>query len=216
MTFIVVLQALFATSFPFGKYLLKFASPLFVSGIRMLVAGSLLLFYQYLLPQGEIKLKKEHLLTFLQIIFFGMFLTYGLRLYALEVLPVWKTSFFYNLSPFLSALYAYLLFGEKLSKKQWTGLAIGLIGMMPMLISSSPGEAALREIFHISQYELCLILSVSLHCYSWILIQKLVKHKNYQPVMVNGVAMACGGLLSLIVSYMKEGVVSLSDPYAFV
>ena len=215
MTFLIVLQALFATSFPFGKYLLKFASPLFVSGARMLIAGSLLLLYQYFLPQGEIKLKKEHLLIFLQIIVLGMFLTYGLRLYALGVLPVWKTSFFYNLSPFLSALYAYLLFGEKLSRKQWIGLAIGLVGMMPILISKSPAEAALHEIFDISLYELCLILSVSLHCYSWILIQKLVKHKNYQPAMVNGIAMACGGLLSLIVSYAQEGTVSISSPYAF-
>jgi drug/metabolite transporter (DMT)-like permease len=216
MTFLILLQALFATSFPLGKYLLTFASPFFISGIRMLVSGSILLMYQYFLPQAEFKLKKEHAWIFAQIIVLGMFLTYGLRLYALRVLPVWKTSFFYNLSPFLSALYAYILFGEKLSKKQWIGLAIGLVGMMPILISSSPAEASLREVFNISQYELFLILSVSFHCYSWVLIQKLVRNKNYQPAMVNGVAMACGGLLSLIASYLNEGPVSISDPKAFI
>jgi drug/metabolite transporter (DMT)-like permease len=215
MTFLILLQALFATSFPLGKYLLGFASPLFVSGARMLISGSILLTYQYFLPQGELRVKKEHVWIFAQIIFLGMFLTYGFRLYALRVLPVWKTSFFYNLSPFLSALYAYILFGEKLSKKQWIGLAIGLTGMMPIWFSSSPAEASLKEIFHISQYELFLMLSVSLHCYSWILIQKLVRNKNYQPAFVNGVAMACGGLLSLTVSYVNEGVVSISDPKAF-
>ncbi len=216
MTFLILLQALFATSFPLGKYLLSFASPLFVSGIRMLAAGSILLIYQFFLPQGELRFKKNHLWIFLQIIVLGMFLTYGLRLHALRELPVWKTSFFYNLSPFLSALYAYVLFGEKLSKKQWTGLAIGLSGMMPILISKSPAEATLWEIFYVSKYELFLILSVSFHCYSWILIQKLVRNKNYQPAMVNGIAMACGGLLSLVVSYIHEGAVSISDPVAFI
>lgn len=215
MTFIVLLQALFATSFPMGKYLLGFVSPLFLSGTRMLIAGGILLIYQYLLPSAEFTFKKKHFWIFAQIIVLGMYATYGLRLYALEVLPVWKTAFFYNLSPFLSAIYAYLLFGEKLSHKQWIGLIIGLTGMMPILISKSPAEASLTEIFYISQYELFLILSVTLHCYSWVLIQKLVRNKNYQPSMVNGIAMSCGGLLSLLTSFVHEGAAKITNPSAF-
>jgi drug/metabolite transporter (DMT)-like permease len=215
MTFIILLQALFATSFPMGKYLLGFVSPLFLSGTRMLIAGTILLIYQYLLPSAEFRFKKKHFWIFAQIVVLGMYATYGLRLYALEVLPVWKTAFFYNLSPFLSAIYAYFLFGEKLSQKQWFGLAVGLIGMMPILIAKSPAEASLTEIFYISKYELFLILSVTLHCYSWVLIQKLVRNKNYQPSMVNGIAMTCGGLLSLMSSYVNEGAVNITNPPAF-
>ena len=215
MTFIILLQALFATSFPMGKYLMNFVSPLFLSGTRMLIAGSILLIYQYLLPSAEFKFKKKHFWIFAQIIVLGMYITYGLRLYALRELPVWKTSFFYNLSPFLSALYTYLLFGERLSKKQWVGLAIGLTGMIPVLISQSTAETFLGEFFYISRYELFLIISVSLHCYSWILIQKLVRNKNYQPSMVNGIAMASGGLLSLITSFIHEGPAQISNPSAF-
>ena len=215
MTFIILLQALFATSFPMGKYLMAFVSPLFLSGTRMLIAGTIMLAYQYLLPSAEFKFKKKHFWIFAQIIIFGMYMTYGLRLYALRELPVWKTAFFYNLSPFLSALYTYFLFNEKLSKKQWFGLFIGLVGMMPILISKSPAEANLSEIFYISKYELFLILSVTLHCYSWVLIQKLVRNKNYQPSMVNGITMAFGGLISLIHSYLNEGAAQISDPSAF-
>jgi drug/metabolite transporter (DMT)-like permease len=215
MTFLILLQALFATSFPLGKYLLTFASPMFVSGVRLLLSGTILLMYQYFSPIAEIRFKKEHFFTFVQIVILGMYLTYGLRLYALQVLPVWKTSFFYNISPFLTALYAYVLFGEKLSRKQWTGLMIGVVGMIPMFLSSTPEEASYGEIFHVSYYELCLIISVSLHCYSWILIQKLVRNHQYQPAMVNGIAMTCGGLLSLMTSYGLEGIVSISNPYAF-
>ena len=216
MTFIILLQALFATSFPMGKYLLNFASPLFLSGIRFLIAGNILLIYQYFfLPLTEFKIKKKHLWIFAQIIVLGMYVTYGLRLYALEVLPIWKVSFFYNLSPFLSALYAYLLFNERLSPKQWLGLSIGFIGMMPMLVSRSPQEATLGEFFYISIYELFLIISVSLHCYSWLLIQKLVRHKNYDTSIVNGICMASGGLLSLITSYFIEGPAPIYNPASF-
>jgi len=214
MTFIILLQALFATSFPMGKYLMNFVSPLFLSGTRMLIAGGILLTYEYCRSSARFNFKRQDFWTFAQIIILGMYATYALRLYALQVLPVWKVSFFYNFSPFLTALYAYMLFNQRISKKQWLGLSIGFLGMLPILISRTPAEVG-GESFYISQYELFLIISVSLHCYSWILIQKLVKHKNYQPAMVNGIAMACGGLLSLIVSYAQEGTVSISSPYAF-
>ena len=215
MTFIILLQGLFATSFPLGKYLLTFAQPFFLSGARMLPAGLILLIYQFFFSSAHFTFKRKHFWIFAQIVVFGMFLTYGLRLYALRELPVWKTAFFYNISPFLSALYAYLLFGEKLSVKQWTGLLIGILGMVPILISSSPAEAALGEIFYISYYELTLLLSVSLHCYSWILIQKLVRNKNYPSSIVNGIGMACGGALSLMTSYIYEGPFTVSNPHNF-
>lgn len=215
MTFIILLQALFATSFPMGKYLMNFVSPLFLSGTRMLIAGSILLAYEYCLSSAEFKFKRKHFWIFAQITVLGMYATYALRLYALEVLPVWKVSFFYNFSPFLTALYAYLLFNQRLSVKQWFGLSIGLFGMLPILISQSPAEAAMGEFFYISQYEAFLMISVSLHCYSWILIQKLVRYKNYQTSIVNGICMASGGLLSLGNSYILEGPAKISDPAAF-
>jgi len=215
MTFIILLQALFATSFPMGKYLLNFVSPLFLSGTRMLVAGAILITYEYFFSSAEFKFKKEHFWTFAQIIILGMYMTYGLRLYALRELPVWKVSFFYNFSPFLTALYAYLLFQQRLTTKQWSGLVVGIIGMFPILISSSPAEATMGEFFYISKYEIFLILSVSFHCYSWILIQKLVRYQDYQTSVVNGVCMASGGLISLINAYLLEGTPKITDPAAF-
>jgi drug/metabolite transporter (DMT)-like permease len=216
MTFIILLQALFATSFPMGKYLMNFVSPLFLSGMRMLIAGSILLLYErYRSKDAFNGFQKRHFWIFAQIIVFGMYATYALRLYALRVLPVWKVSFFYNFSPFLTALYAYLLFHQRISTKQWIGLSVGLIGMIPMLISSSPAEATMGEFFYISQYEIFLMISVSLHCYSWILIQKLVKYKNYQTSIVNGICMAAGGFISLLNSIAIEGTPQVSDPAAF-
>lgn len=214
MTFIILLQALFATSFPMGKYLMNFASPLFLSGTRMLLAGSILLVYEFCRSSTSFHIQKKHLWTFFQITVLGMYATYALRLYSLRVLPVWKVSFFYNFSPFLTALFAYLLFNQKLSLKQWMGLSIGFIGMIPILISSTPAETSIGESF-ISIYELFLIISVSLHCYSWILIQKLVRYKNYRTSIVTGICMASGGFISLVNAFILEGTPNVSDPAAF-
>lgn len=215
MTFIILLQALLATSFPMGKYLMNFVSPLFLSGTRMLFAGSILLMYEYYKSIDTFKFQRKHFWIFAQIIVLGQYATYAFRLYALRVLPVWKVSFFYNLSPFLTALYAYLLFNQRLSGKQWIGLAIGFFGMIPMLVSSTPAEASMGEFAYISQYEIFLLISVSLHCYSWILIQKLVRYKNYKTSLVTGISMALGGLISLINAYILEGTPQVSDPVAF-
>lgn len=95
------------------------------------------------------------------------------------------------------------------------GLSIGLIGMVPILISSSPAEATMGEFFYVSQYEIFLIISVSLHCYSWILIQKLVRSQHYQTSLITGISMACGGFISLLNAFVLEGVPSVSDPAAF-
>lgn len=94
MTFIILLQALFATSFPMGKYLMNFASPLFLSGARMLLAGSILLIYEFFRTSTYFKLQKKDWLVFAQITILGQYATYALRLYALRELPVWKVSFF--------------------------------------------------------------------------------------------------------------------------
>ena len=216
MTFIILLQALFATSFPMGKYLLGFVAPLFLSGARMFIAGGVLMIYEYAKSKSGFKFHRKDWWMFSQIIILGMYLTYALRLYVLQVLPIWKVSFFYNLSPFLSALYAYFLFSERLTLKQWIGLTIGLFGMFPILISKSPAEATFGEIFYVSWYELLLIISVSLHCYSWILIQKLVKHEKYETSVVTGATMALGGVLSLLSSFFLEAFPPvITNPIAF-
>lgn len=214
MTFIILLQALFATSFPICKYLLNFTSPLFLAGARFFIAGTILLTYQYFISSA-FKIKRKDFWTFAQIIVLGIYVTQGLRLTALEVLPIWKASFLYNLSPFLSALYAYFLFKERLSTKQWFGLFLGIIGMIPILISKSPEEASLGELFYISIYELLLIVAVSLQSYSWLLIQRLVRYKKYKVSMVSSISMTGGGLLSLITSYAIAGPPEISDPITF-
>lgn len=205
MTLIILLHALFGVSMPISKVLLVSASPLFLTGVRMGIAGVVLLLYEKFKNRKKLQFHFDHLIIFAQIIFFGMFASYILRFYALRHLPAGKSSFlFNNFSPLLSSLYAYVVFREKMTKKQWFGLLIGFIGMIPILIGSSKEEIVFSEFYFISLPEFIMLIAAVFHSYSYILIQKLVRDYTYSPALVNGITMGLGGALSFCISLGVE------------
>lgn len=216
MILILVLYALFATSFLIGKILLNYyTTPIFLAGSRLFLAGIILIGYQYWYNRTQFKFKKKHIWLYAQIVFFGMFINYILRYSALTTLSASKTAFLFNLSPFLTALYSYLVFKETLTKQQWLGLTIGFLGLIPILISSSPLEQLDGEFFFISMSEFAVMLSVACHSYSWIIMRKLIRHKQYSPITINGLTMFIGGILSLLVSIPTEGILPITEIQPF-
>jgi len=215
MTLIILLYALFASSFSMGKILLRYTEPIFLTGSRMFIAGLILLAYQYFWPTAYFRFKKKHWKLYAQITLFGIYFNYILRFWALNYLPSSKTSFFYNFAPLISALYSYMIFNERLTKRQWIGLSIGFIGMIPLLMGTSPGEQKSGEWFFISLPEIAVLCSVALHSYSWIIVRKLVREKSYSPMMVNGLCMTFGGLLALVTSPFVEGIFPVTNVSSF-
>lgn len=201
MMLIVLLYTLFGSSFVLGKMLLAYTTPLFLTGIRMSIGGSLLLAYLFFYAHEHLVFKRKHLFWYIQMILFGIYITYILRFWALNYMQAAKTNFMYNLSPFMSAFFSYLFFNERLSMKKWLGLGVGLIGMLPILMTTSFKEQAVGELLFLSWPEIAVIISVATHTYSWIVMRKLVKHKSYSPMMINGISMTFGGLLALMTSY---------------
>ena len=216
MTLIILLYALFGSSFPICKVLLNYTTPLFLLGSRLLVAGPILLMYHSFINKKPITFKWSHLSYFLQLTILGMYLNYLIRFWALHDLPSLKVSFLFNLSPFFSALYSYFFFKEKMSKLQWIGLVIGFTGLIPLMLTTTLAEQELGEFFLISWQELAVLTSVALHSYCWILIRKLVKDKQYTPMMVNGISMTCGGLMALCTSMIVDGPFPVTNVAGFV
>ncbi len=215
MVLIIALYALFGASFPIMKVLVGQTTHAFLVGCRMTIAGMLLLSYQYFHPKEQFTFQKKHWFWYAQITFFGVYLTYMLRFWALNYMPASKMSFLFNLSPFMSSYYSYLFFKEKMTKKQWAGLMIGFLGLIPVLITTSSSELCLGEFAYISWPELAVILGVASHSYSWIVMRKLVKEKSYSPMMINGISMTCGGLMGLITSFAVENRPPIADPLYF-
>jgi len=206
MTLVLVMNAIVGSSFPISKALLKYCTtPFFLTGIRMLCGGGILLAYQYLAPHARFKFRRKHLWMYAQIVFFSIYLSYAFRFFALDAMPASKVGFLFNLSPFFAALYSYIFFKERITRTQFLGLIIGFVGFIPILVYRSTEEMAFAELLRISFPELAAIAAVAMHSYGWIVIRKLVKFKNYDPAMVNGMAMLAGGFFAMLTSIWLEG-----------
>ena len=164
--------------------------PLFAIGIRMLVGGAILLFYEYVIRGNWVWPTKKDFFYYAQVTTFYILLPYITRLYALRTIATGKASLLYNLIPFFTAIYAHFLIKEKLTKLKVLSLFIGFAGMLPLLYTSDPEQADIIGIFSIA--EIFVIFGVAALSYGLIIIQKMVKDKGYSPVIINGMSMFWG------------------------
>ncbi len=206
MIAIILLHALFATSIPIGKILVGMSSPFFLSGVRMLIAGILLLGYQYFRSRDGFMLNKNHWWLYAQVIFISIYLKYILRYWGLNYLPSGKTSFLLQLSPFMVAFFSYLLFSERLTLKKWAGMCIAFFGLMPLVLMTSTGEPVRATFSFFFLPELAIIGSLIAHSLGLIAMRQLIRDHGYSAPMTNGIRMFGGGLLALMTSFAYEGV----------
>lgn len=204
MFLIVLLYALLASTFTIGKAALFYFKPFLFIGLRMIPSGILLLGYLYFFKRDKFVFHRRDIILFAQVILFHIYATFALEFWSLQYLTSSKACLLYNTSPFITALFSYFLFSEKLSIKKFCGLVIGFLGFIPILLSESRQEAVVGEISFFSTAEIALLLSVVASVYGWILMKKMVKEQGYSPFMVNGVAMIGGGILSFLTMWLFE------------
>jgi len=207
--FLIILQyVLLASTFTLGKAAMAYAQPVFFVGVRMVIGGLLLLIYQYFFNHKQWRLDKKDLFVFVQMMFFHIAISFGCEFWALQYASASKVAFLWNLSPFVTAFFAYHYYNEKITFKKWIGLSIGFIGLMPVLVSSAPEELVSGSWSFLSFAEIVLFVGIIAASYAWILMKDLVTDKEYSPVMVNGVAMLGGGIIDLLAALVIE-----SPPY---
>lgn len=201
---IIALYALFASTFSLGKWLLNFAQPIFLVGIRMSIAGLILLAYQYFSNTSSFRFERKHWSLYLQGILFTCYLPYILRFWGLRYMPSSKASLIYSLGPFITYGLGYLLEKEKVTFKKLLGLTIGFFGLLPVLMVPAPTEDLVGGLGFFSWPEISIVLSITCLSYGWIIMRKLIKDRNYDPAMVNGLSMFAGGVLALGTSILFE------------
>ncbi|RTL06877.1 DMT family transporter [Candidatus Dependentiae bacterium] len=217
MTLILLLHILFASTFTTGKFLSTQTSPVFLTGLRMLLGGVIVLVYLLIKSRKkEIVCNIADWKELAQVIFFGVYANYILRFWALAYLSSSKTCFLFNIQPFLSSLYVYLLYNERLSRNKWAGLLIGFIGMIPILMSNTSSEMGRSVFLFFSLPECAALLSAAMHSYSWIVVQKLVRYKKYDPTFITGTTMTSGGLLALATAWFIQDLPTLNHSNEFV
>ena len=193
---ILGLHALWGSSIPMSKNLLRFASPTVLTAIRMFSSGALLFFINYLRRKTALKLDRTFWFYNGQIIL-AIFFKYQLRNWSLAHMPASKMSFFLNITPFVVALFAYVVFKDRLTPKQWIGLIIGFVGMIPLIITSSIGERGLGEFLYISWPELAIFGAVCAEAYTMIVTRILICDHKQSVLVSNGIRMLGAGVLAL-------------------
>jgi len=207
MTAFLVLLCVNALSLAFtvSKGVLNYASPVWFTAIRMLIAGVLLVGWHVFVQKRSWVIQRTDIYKFLLLGFFHIYCTYVFEFWALETVSAAKDALFFNLTPFITALLSLVLYSEILSIKQWVGLALGFVGFLPLLIAQAPSESLVAGgTSFISWAEIYLLIAVTGGSYGWILLQKLIKHHAYEPIFANGIAMLLGGFGALATAIATE------------
>ncbi len=200
--FILLMNALFAATFPLGKFALQYAGPVFLIAIRMLLAGFLLLGVSY--KSNPWKVFKEDWFIFVRTAFFYVFLAFVPEFWALKYLSSIKTNLLWSVQPFLAALFGFILLSEKISYKKMIALSIGFMGMLPIIFTCDAGEMSFSQMcYSVSWPEFALFVAVSSTIYGWFLIKQLLA-RGYSLSLINGVTMTIGGCACLAASLFEH------------
>ena len=204
MILVFTLYALFASAFTVLKGALEYASPFFIVGSRMTLAGILMIGYAALRYPTALALHHASFIRILLLGFFNIFLTNILEVWGLQYLTSFKTCFLYSLTPFLTALLSYFLLQEVLTKRKWLGLIIGFVGFWPIIAQQSHTELSAGALWAFSLPELAVFCAVLSSVFGWILLQQLVHADQCPPVVANGYSMLFGGILATCLSLLCE------------
>jgi len=200
---VIAIFALFATVFPIGKLALLYAQPIFLTSIRMICAGILLIVYHWWSSYDRVKVTRQLIYNILLLSFLNIYLTNVCEFWGLQYLNASKACFIYNLSPFASAFFSYIWLGEIMTSKKWLGLLVGFLGFFPILLSSSAPEEAIGGVGFLSWAELSLIVAAISTVIGWIIMRQVVRN-GMSVLYANGWSMLIGGVGALATSYAVE------------
>lgn len=213
MILVFLANALFASTYTIGKLLLNYQiKPVTLNAIRMIAGGIILLTISYFFVRKKPIRSPRTLFYLVKIAFFNIYISYVLEFWAMQYVSSIKTTFIYNMGPLITPFYSYLFFGERMTLKKWVGLIIGILGLLPVLVSSSPSEEVFGMIGFLSLPEFTLVLAVMAYCYGWIFVRKLIRQYHYSPITINGYIMTIGGIMSAITALFLESWQPIADP----
>lgn len=203
MFFVFLVFALFSTVFVISKVGLLYSQPLFFLGSRMILAGVLFVGYQLFKDFTQLKIFKTHFWKIICLALFNIYLANLFEFLGLQYLPSYKTSFIYSFSPFISALFSFFIFSEKMNFKKWSGLLIGFFGFLFIFFKESDATAQ-GYLFSFSWPEVSVMFAAISSVYGWILLCQLVKEAACSPLMANGLSMLIGGGFAIAHSAIVE------------
>ncbi len=201
MWLLLLLHAIFASTYTLGKSSVLYASPVFAVSIRMLFSA-VLLFCLLLYQRKSVRIRSKDFLLFFSLSFF-LFYSYVPDFMVLPYITSTKWALIYTLTPFCTALISYLYKSEHMSWVKMVGLCIGFVGVMPVLIFD-PDLEGIGGLWRFSWPEIVMLVCMVSYSYGWVMARRLIRQKKYDAALVNGVGMLLGGAAGLITSPLVE------------
>lgn len=201
---VFLMYALFGSIFSIGKIGIAASQPYFLTGMRMFMAGGLMLGYLYLRAPKSLTIHRSDWWLFFLVAFFNVFITNAFEFWGLQYMSAGKTCLIYSLSPFAAALIAYFFGTERMTGKKWLGLFIGMLAFCPLMLgpwlSGGTSEVSSMELLA----EGALTISAITAVIGWTFVRKLTVERNISPVLVNCVSFLMAGGMCLLTSISIE------------
>lgn len=215
MVVIMMLYALFGLLLTLGKITLFYAHPFFITGAVMFTGGFLTMAYLYASGSTYYNLRWEDGTYYAKSGFFGVFLPLSLQGWGLQYMPATRAACIVSFLPFSTALLAYFLHGERLSKQQITGLIIGLTGMIPAFLTPSSVEKTKAAFGVLPLPELAVVGAVIGFSYNLIMVQQLVKQRSCPAHLASGMGTLIGGFFAFQAALLFERPLTIKNPHIF-
>ena len=201
---------LFASAIVANKLILHTLSPMLFVGIRMLAGGIILMAYNWRRStRFTYSYLRNDVVILLCISLFTTLIPSVLKAYALKNLFTSQAAFLASLDPFVTAVYAYIIWQEKLSVQKTIGILLGFIGTLILLRGNLPLTIGQQAWGMLSYPEIAALLAMAIGRLGWMLVQKVVRADRYSPSEVNGIIMVVSGLCSLIIALATEPLPSV-------
>lgn len=209
----IIAYALLASGNVANKYILKSMSPALLVGIRMSVSGFLILLFSVRKSPRLRWSYLKHDLPILGVIsVVTTLLPALLKAFALTYMVPSKQMVIGSIDPFITAAYAYLLWGEPLSWRKAIGISVGCFGVGISAVTSSPSEQLWGGWWIFSLPELAVVIAVALGRYGWMVVQSMLKKGRYLPHEITALSMLTSGLLSLGISMARGNTLLFTGP----
>lgn len=190
---ILMMYAISASTFFFGSQLVLYSSPLFLSGVRTLIAGALFLLYARHTKRAFFS--KQLLFPCAGIAIYSFFLSNSLKFWALQHSSTSHAALISIIEPLFVIMMAYLMFNERMTIQKWIGMALCMASGLMLTFATAP---ALNAYDFISVPSLFLCIAVASSAYGALLMRKLIKYENASAPLVMGMSMTITGILALI------------------
>ena len=199
---IILFYIILSSVFVFGKQTLAAGCPFFLSAVRLIPAGLILLTGAYIFDRERFSLKKSAFKSLLGLITFVFFMDV-FRLCGLNYVSASYAALVNTLSPFIAALLAYKITGEPLTLKKLGAITLGVIAVIPLIAKTFTvcTECTTLQLF--LGYSALLISTTSVVVRTFFL-KDLVDVKKYPIYFILGLSFLAVGAVSLCCSLFFE------------